>query len=149
MNKLQMMAEFRRAVQIFICSLDPEQNKDAILQCASVFPEYEIGKQYKARDLQNGTPADIFRWGYTPMGDAQLYMVLLNHTSAIQWPPDQAVSLYKKIGITNGYYDWVQPYGDVDAYMTGDEVYHNNQIWISTRDYNVSEPGVDGWVVKS
>lgn len=42
---------------------------------------------------------------------------------------------------------WVQPTGAGDAYQTGDRVTHNGQMWESSVDNNVWEPGVYGWIV--
>lgn len=146
MNRQQQMGELRRAIQLFLKSLDPEERMDDIISCASAFPAYKVGVAYKAKDPQKGTPADIFRWGLTPLGDAQLYKVIQSHTSSAEWKPDEATSLYEKIGITNGYYDWSQPHGDYDAYEKGQRVYHNGQVWESDFDgLNVWEPGVFGW----
>ena len=80
------------------------------------------------------------------MGDPQLYQVFQAHTSAEQWKPDTATSLYKKIGVTeDGYAEWVQPLGASDAYNTGDVVSHGGELYQSTVDANVWEPGVYGW----
>jgi hypothetical protein len=38
--------------------------------------------------------------------------------------------------------DWVQPTGAQDAYQLGDRVTHNGQVWASTINANVWEPGV-------
>ena len=43
---------------------------------------------------------------------------------------------------------WVQPTGGHDAYNLGDRVTHNGQIWVSTINANVWEPGVYGWEVE-
>jgi len=43
------------------------------------------------------------------------------------------------------YPEWVQPTGTHDAYALGAIVAHNGQLWISTVDANVWEPGVYGW----
>jgi len=45
------------------------------------------------------------------------------------------------------YDPWTQPEGGHDAYNTGDIVAHNGQLWASTIDGNVWEPGVHGWEV--
>lgn len=45
------------------------------------------------------------------------------------------------------YDEWTQPAGGHDAYQTGDIVMYNEQLWISTADANVWEPGVFGWEV--
>ncbi len=138
MNKVQMMAELRKAVQIFLSRLDPEENEELIISVPTVFPAYEVDKLYKVKE--------VFRYGENAVGDPQLYQVLQEHTSAIQWKPDEAVSLYKKIGIAeDGIPEWVQPLGAMDAYNTGDRVHHNEAVWESTVDNNVWQPGVYGW----
>ena len=84
------------------------------------------------------------------MGDPQLYQVLQDHTSAAEWTPDTATSLYKKIGVTeSGYPEWVQPLGASDAYNTGDVVSYNGKLYKSTIDGNVWAPDVypAGWEV--
>jgi hypothetical protein len=43
------------------------------------------------------------------------------------------------------YPDWVQPTGSHDAYQVRAIVTHNGQLWISTIDNNVWEPGIYGW----
>lgn len=140
MNKKQMILEFRKAVQLFLGTLDADTDTEKILAVASVFPKYEIGKAYKVKD--------VFAYGENSVGDAQLYQVLQNHTSAEQWTPDTATSLYKKIGITkNGYPEWVQPLGASDAYNTGDIVSFHGTLYRSKIDGNVWSP-VDyptGW----
>jgi len=40
---------------------------------------------------------------------------------------------------------WVQPTGAHDAYAAGAEVLHDGDLWRSTIDANVWEPGVYGW----
>ena len=142
MNKKQMMLEFRKAVQLFLGTMNADTDAEKMLAVASVFPKYEVGKAYKERD--------VFSYGENAVGDAQLYQVLQAHTSAAEWRPDEAVSLYKKIGVTeDGYPEWVQPLGASDAYNKGDVVSYNGTIYESLIDGNVWSP-VDypaGWGV--
>ncbi len=42
---------------------------------------------------------------------------------------------------------WIQPTGAHDAYQMGDKVTHNAEVWVSTANDNVWEPGVYGWVI--
>ena len=142
MNKKQAALEFRKAMQFFLSTLDADADTDKILEVASVFPKYESGKAYKAKD--------IFSYGENSVGDAQLYQVLQDHTSAEEWTPDTATSLYKKIGVTEeGYPEWVQPLGAADAYNTGDVVSYNGTLYKSTIDGNVWAPDAypAGWEV--
>ena len=125
--------EMRRALQMFALTLDVDTQLDRILEIPSVFPAYEVGRAYVAKD--------IFSYGVNSVGDPQLYQVLQDHTSAEQWTPDTASSLYKKIGVTEeGYPEWVQPIGATDAYKKGDVVSYNGKLYRSVIDNNVWSP---------
>lgn len=143
MNKKQMILEFRKAVQLFLGTMNADTDAEKMLAVASVFPKYEVGKAYKVRD--------VFAYGENAVGDAQLYQVIQEHTSAAEWRPDEAVSLYKKIGVTeDGYPEWVQPLGSSDAYNTGDVVSYNGTLYECLIDANVWSPAdyPAGWAVK-
>lgn len=98
-----------------------------------LFDPYEVGKSY----IQN----ERF---YYPI-DTNLYKVLQNHTSQLDWKPNEAVSLYVKISPPGQIDPWVQPAGAHDAYQIGDKVTHNGSTWENTVSNNVWEPGVYGW----
>lgn len=134
-NESQAAIEFNRAIQLYVASIEDETT---ILSIPTVYPEYKIGYPYKTKD--------IFRYGFNSVGDPQLYQVLQDHVSAEEYPVNNSTSLYKKIGISDdGTPIWVQPLGATDAYMKDDIVNHNENIYISTIDNNVWEPGVYGW----
>ena len=140
MNMTQTALEMRTALQYFVASLDAETQLDLVLEIPSVYPAYAVGKAYKTKD--------VFSYGINAVGDPQLYQVLQDHTSAAEWTPDTAVSLYKAIGVTEtGYPVWVQPLGATDAYNTGDIVSYNGALYISTIDGNVWAPDAypAGW----
>lgn len=140
MNRLQAALELRKALQMFLATLDADTQAEDMLSVATVFPAYEVGKAYKVKD--------VFRYGENSVGDAQLYQVLQDHTSATEWTPDSAASLYKAIGVTAaGYPEWVQPLGASDAYNTGDIVSYNGALYRSTIDGNVWAPDTypAGW----
>lgn len=139
-NKVQMALELRKALQLFLSTMDPETQAEDMMAVASVFPKYQIGKAYKVKE--------VFAYGENTVGDPQLYQVLQAHTSTEEWTPDAAASLYKKIGVTEeGYPEWVQPLGASDAYNTGDVVSYNGVLYKSTIDANVYSPEVyaAGW----
>ena len=92
MNMTQTALEMRTALQYFVASLDAETQLDLMLEIPSVYPAYAVGKAYKTKD--------VFSYGINAVGDPQLYQVLQDHTSAAEWTPDTAVSLYKAIGVT-------------------------------------------------
>lgn len=138
MNKIQSALELRKALQMFLATLDVDTESEKILSVPSVFPKYEVGKNYKAKD--------VFGYGENAVGDTQLYQVLQEHTSSEEWTPDTGTSLYKKIGVTEeGIPEWVQPLGSSDAYMKGDVVMFNGNKYNSTCDNNVWSPDVYGW----
>ena len=133
MNKKQIALELRKALQMFLATLDVDTQSESILEVPSVFPKWEIGRNYKVKE--------VFGFGENAVGDTQLYVVLQDHTSSEEWTPDTASSLYKAIGITEeGVPEWVQPLGSSDAYMTGDAVSFNGQKYESTCDNNVWSP---------
>lgn len=140
MDMMQAALEFRRAIEFFIQGLDVETDIDKILSVPSLYPTYSVGKEYKIKD--------IFSYGVNEVGDPQLYQVLQDHTSAAEWTPDTATSLYKKIGVTEeGYPEWVQPLGATDAYNTGDIVSYKGTLYRSLIDGNVWSPDAypSGW----
>ena len=139
-NKVQMALELRRALQFFIENLDPEEQSDKVIAIPTLFPTYEIGKVYKTKD--------VFSFGTSSVGDPQLYQVLQDHTSAEQWSPNTATSLYKKIGVSaDGTPQWVQPLGASDAYNAGDVVMYQSKKYRSLIDGNVWSPDAypAGW----
>jgi hypothetical protein len=143
-NEIQKALELRKALQMFLATLDPDTHMEDIMEVPSVFPKYVVGKAYKVKE--------VFSYGVNGVGDPQLYQVLQEHTSAEEWVPDTATSLYKKVGVTEeGYPEWVQPLGASDAYNTGDIVSHNGVLYKSTVDGNVWAPDAypAGWEVVS
>lgn len=137
---VQSALEFRKAIQLFLNTLDADADAEAMMEVASVFPAFVVGKLYKVKE--------VFSFGVNSVGDPQLYQVLQEHTSAAEWLPDATPSLYKAIGVTeSGYPEWVQPLGASDAYNTGDIVSYNGELYESTIDGNVWSPDAypQGW----
>lgn len=135
--------EMHRALQLYVTTMDPETQLEAMLEVPRMFPAWQAGKKYKAKE--------VFSYGVNGVGDPQLYMAIGDVTADATYPPDVSISQYKKIGVTeDGYPEWVQPLGDTDAYVLGDIVSHNGQLWICTEvngGVNAYEPGVWGWEV--
>lgn len=78
----------------------------------------------------------------------KLYRVVQSHNSQADWTPDIAPALYTEVAEPGTIPVWKQPTGAQDAYMTGDRVRYpdeDGEVWISTVDNNVWEPGVYGW----
>ena len=141
MNKLQAALELRRTLELLAASTFTEDTDiEKMMEIASIYPEYRIGVAYKIKD--------VFRYGENAVGDPQLYQVLQDHTSAAEWTPDTATSLYKKIGVSEeGIPEWVQPLGATDAYNAGDVVMYNGQKYQSLINANVWSPDAypAGW----
>lgn len=136
MNRLQAAKQMRKAIQLYIASLD----EDDALMVATVYPEWAANVKYKNKEW--------VKYGQNTMGDPILYQILSDHTSQAQYPPDVDNTHYKKVGETaDGTPKWVQPVGAVDAYDKGDIVDYNGVKYISTIDANVWAPDVYGWEV--
>lgn len=78
----------------------------------------------------------------------KLYRVVQSHTSQSDWTPDATPALYTEVAKPGEIPVWRQPTGAQDAYMTGDRVHYptaEDDVWVSTVDSNVWEPGVYGW----
>ena len=106
-----------------------------MLEVAALFPVYEVGKAYSI--------GDIFTY------KRSLYEVIQAHTSQADWPPDTTASLYKNHTPKGEIEDWRQPLGAHDAYMTGDRVLFNGEVYISKIDNNVWSPDVYGWELET
>lgn len=98
-----------------------------LAELAILFPVYEIGKSYLAKE--------IFFW------ENAIYEVVQNHTSQADWPPATTYSLYKIHRLAGVVYPWVQPTGAHDAYPVDIIVRHNDLCWKSLVAANVWEPG--------
>ena len=137
MNNIDRALQLRRALQLFAQTITDESS---MMEIATIYPEYKVGVSYKT--------GDVFSHGLNADGETQLYQALQDHTSVAEWTPDTASSLYKQVGVTeDGTAIWTQPLGATDAYMAGDIVVHNSEIWQSDVDNNVWEPGVYGWTM--
>lgn len=93
-----------------------------------LFKEWKSGVNYAVNDRLR------YRQG--------LYKVLTAHTSQDTWTPDAAPSLFAILLNPDPtiIYDWIQP-DSTNGYATGARVRHNGEIWTSTADNNVWEPG--------
>ncbi len=140
MNKIFLAQQMNRFVQMSVQSANLTDEK--AMEVADLYPEWAAMKAYPENE--------IVKYGVNADGETQLYKVIQAHTSQADWTPDTAASLYKKIGFTDeGVSIWTQPLGATDAYMKGDVVSFENQLWKSTVDNNVWQPGVYGWEVKA
>lgn len=138
MNKLQVMEQFGRALQMFVASLPEEQ----AMEVSTLYAPWRVGKSYAL--------GEYVTYGENAVGDPQLYKVVQAHTSQADWTPDATASLFVAIGLDDaGYPVWSQPTGAHDAYNTGDIVDYNGTLYQSTIDGNVYSPEAypAGWQI--
>lgn len=132
MDRMQIAEQFRKALQMFAASLTAEQ----AMEVATVYDSWVANKAYKT--------GEYFTFGVNGVGDPQLYKVVQDHVSQLNWLPDQTPSLYEPIGLDdNGYPIWAQPSGAHDAYNTGDIVDFEGTLYESQIDGNTTVPGTD------
>lgn len=136
-NKKFIAQQMNRFFQIMAQQMNLAD--EVAMEIADLYESWEADKAYSV--------GKIIKYGVNKDGETQLYSVLQSHTSQEGWKPDATPSLYKKIGFTDsGVAVWTQPLGSTDAYMKGDVVSHNGELWLCDTDYNTYEPGVYGWV---
>ena len=139
-NKMFIAQQYNRFMQMSVQSANLPD--DQAMEVADLYPEWVAMKAYAVDE--------IVKYGVNADGETQLYKVIQAHTSQEDWKPDVTASLYKAIGFTDdGVSIWTQPLGATDAYMKGDVVSYEDQLWISTVDGNVWQPGVYGWELKA
>lgn len=142
-SKLTQALQARRVFELFAAQITDES---VMMEVADMFPTWAQLVEKKAA-CKAGT---VFRWGTNDDNETQLWSFVSDYVPVDTYTPDQDATHYKKIGITEeGVKIWTQPLGATDAYMAGDEVSHNGEIWVSDIDSNVWEPGVYGWTKKA
>lgn len=147
MDSLQAARELRHALQTFITSnTDIMADESKMMEFATLYPTWEellaTKKTYPAKT--------IFRWGVNAAGEPQLWSFISDYAPQEIYTPDQDISHYKKVGVTEDGYDvWTQPLCAEDAYRIRDIAYHIDGLWKCTQGdasgLNVWEPGVFGW----
>ena len=78
----------------------------------------------------------------------KLYRCVQAHTSQTDWTPDAVPALWTEVAAPGVIPVWRQPTGAQDAYRIGDKVHYPDEtgdVWVSTAENNVWEPGVYGW----
>lgn len=129
MNMIERARQLRKIIETLSASLPDDQ----ALSNIELFPNWKENNSYVI--------GDRVRYGDT------LYKCVQVHTSANQWNPADAISLWTRVLIPEPEIipEWEQPIS-TNPYMKDDKVRHNGKIWISVIDYNVYEPGVVGWM---
>lgn len=107
---------------------------EAALSVAVCFEEWKPGRECVAEERlrHNG----------------KLYRVVQTHIAQEGWEPEITPALFVEISEPGKIDKWKQPAGAHDAYKKGDKVYYpevGDDIYVSTIDANVYQPGVFGW----
>lgn len=114
--------EFREKINLLLQKLDDEE----AVENTVLFPKWTAGIEYKKDDK--------VRY------EGVLYKVLQPHTSLSTWTPNVAPSLFARVLSEDGQVlPWEQP-DSTNAYMTGDRVWYNNEMYESLVDNNVWSP---------
>lgn len=104
------------------------------LEAVELFPAWQIDTAYAV--------------GIRVRDGEKLYRCEQSHTSQADWTPDATPALWTEVAKPGEIPVWRQPSGAQDAYMSGDRVWfpdRDTDVWVSTVDGNVWQPGVYGW----
>ncbi len=110
---------------------------ETALEAVELFPAWEPGKGYAA--------------GTRVRHNGRLYECATAHTSAEEWTPPAAASLWSpvKVNTETGLDEWTRPTGGHNAYKKGDRVLYEGSVYESTIDGNTWSPEEypAGWVL--
>lgn len=124
----------KSAIRLIMQKIAPLLSTDELMQVAAILPNWDASKTY--------TEGDIVRYQqslYQAIGEVPADTV--PDTSAYKWK-----DLTKPVdGVTR----WIQPNSAENAYDSAAIVMHDDEQWSSDEDYNMHEPGVEGWTPKS
>jgi hypothetical protein len=124
----------KSAIRLIMQKIVPSLSTDELIQVAAILPNWDASKTY--------TEDDIVRYQqslYQPIGEVPAGTV-----------PDAATDKWKNLTKpVDGVARWIQPNSAENAYDSAAVVMHDDEQWSSDEDYNMHEPGVDGWTLKS
>lgn len=122
------------AIRLIMQKIAPSLSTDELMQVAAILPNWDASKTY--------TEDDIVRYQqslYQAIGEVPANTV-----------PDVATDKWKNLTKpVDGVARWVQPNSAENAYDSAAVVMHDDEQWSSDEDYNMHEPGVEGWTLNS
>lgn len=122
------------AIRLIMQKIAPSLSTDELMQVAAILPNWDASKTY--------TKDDIVRYQqslYQPIGEVTANTV-----------PDAATDKWMDLTKpVDGVARWIQPNSAENAYDSAAVVMHDDDQWSSDEDYNMHEPGVEGWTLKS
>lgn len=120
----------KSAIRLIMQKITPSLSTDELMQVAAILPNWDASKTY--------TEDDIVRYQqslYQAIGEVPANTV-----------PDAATDKWKNLTKpVDGVAQWIQPNSAENAYDSAAVVMHDDEQWSSDEDYNMHEPGVDGW----
>lgn len=123
----------KSAIRIIVKNIAPALTTDELLQVAAILPDWDASKTYSEDDVVRYQQSLYQAIGEVPADTVP-------NTSTDKW-----MDLTKSV---DGVARWVQPNSVENAYDAEAVVMHDDQQWTSNDDYNMHEPGVDGWTSK-
>lgn len=124
----------KSAIRLITQKIAPSLSTDELMQVAAILPNWDTSKTYVADDIVRYQQSL-----YQAHGDVPANTVPDVAT-------DKWMDLMKPV---DGVARWIQPNSAENAYDSAAVVMHDDQQWSSNEDYNMHEPGVDGWTLKS
>lgn len=124
----------KSAIRLIVQKIAPSLSTDELMQVAAILPNWDASKTYIANDIVRYQQSL-----YQAHGDVPANTV-----------PDAATDKWMDLTKSvDGVARWIQPNSAENAYDSAAVVMHDDQQWSSNEDYNMHEPGVDGWTLKS
>ena len=124
----------KSAIRLIVQKIAPSLSTDELMQVAAILPNWDASKTYIANDIVRYQQSL-----YQVHGDVPANTV-----------PDAATDKWMDLTKpVDGVARWIQPNSAENAYDSAAVVMHDDQQWSSNEDYNMHEPGVDGWTLKS
>lgn len=124
----------KSAIRLIMQKIAPSLSTDELMQVAAILPNWDASKTY--------TEDNIVRYQqslYQAIGEVPANTV-----------PDVATDKWKNLTKpVDGVARWVQPNSAENAYDSAAVVMHDDEQWSSDEDYNMHEPGVEGWTLNS
>lgn len=124
----------KSAIRLIMQKITPSLSTDELMQVAAIIPNWDASKTY--------TEDDVVRYQqslYQAIGEVPANTV-----------PDAATDKWKDLTKSvDNVAQWIQPNSAENAYDSAAVVMHDDEQWSSDEDYNMHEPGVEGWTLKN
>lgn len=123
----------KSAIRLIVQNIAPSLSTDELMQVAAILPNWDASKTYSEDDVVRYQQSLYQAIGEVPANTVPA-------AASDKWK-----DLTKPV---DGVARWIQPNSADNAYDSAAVVMHDDQQWASNEDYNMHEPGVDGWTLK-